>query len=69
MGKNESVTPDRLLRLDQIIPHILPISKTSWWNGVKSGIYPPPVKIGERSRAWRESQIMRVVTNGIDRKQ
>lgn len=40
------------LRLAQIvgdvrqgIPPLLPISKTAWYNGVKSGIYPKPIQI------------------------
>lgn len=34
------------------IPAIYPVGRTSWLNGVKSGKYPKPVKIGERSVAW-----------------
>jgi prophage regulatory protein len=60
------MTEDKLLRLSQIIPDILPISKTSWWNGVKSGIYPQPVKLGPRTTAWRESDVMRIVSKGVD---
>jgi prophage regulatory protein len=60
------MTEDKLLRLSQIIPYILPISKTSWWNGVKSGIYPQPVKLGPRTTAWRESDVMRIVSKGVD---
>ena len=62
----ETMTEDKLLRLSQIIPDILPISKTSWWNGVKSGIYPQPVKLGPRTTAWRESDVMRIVSKGVD---
>jgi predicted DNA-binding transcriptional regulator AlpA len=42
------------------LPHILaviPISKSSWWAGVKSGKYPKPVKLGQRTTAWRVSEI------------
>ena len=44
----------RFLRLKNIIgdpkanppiPAIIPISKSSWWNGIKSGRYPKPIKI------------------------
>jgi len=56
---------DRLLRIDQIIPGILPISKSAWWAGIKAGVYPEPVKLGPRTRAWRESVIMQLVENGI----
>ena len=57
---------DRLLRLSQIIPRIIPVSKSNWWAGVKAGIFPEPVKLGPRTTAWRESDIMRLVENGVD---
>lgn len=52
---------NRLLRLPQIIGDknadppiqpIIPVSKSSWWAGVKSGRYPKAVKIGPRTTAW-----------------
>lgn len=54
------------LRLTQIIgnpnakppiPAIIPVKKTTWWNGVKSGLYPKPVKLGPRVTAWRVEDI------------
>jgi len=55
------------LRLKQIIgdpnaePPILPIipvQKTCWWDGVKSGRFPRPVKIGNgRGAFWRVEDI------------
>ena len=56
---------DRLLRLNQFIPEILPISKAAWWAGVKAGTYPAPKKLGPRITTWRESDILRLVENGI----
>ena len=58
-----------LLRLAQIvgdpkadppIPPIIPVCKTAWWNGVKAGRYPQPVKLGPRTTAWRASDIRRI---------
>jgi hypothetical protein len=56
------------LRLSQIvgdknqnIPALIPIGKTSWLNGVKSGKYPKPVKLGERTVAWRVKDIMNLI--------
>jgi hypothetical protein len=55
------------LRLAQIIgnpkavppiPPVIPVSKSTWWAGVKSGRYPKPVKtLGERITAWRVKDI------------
>lgn len=39
------------------IPAIIPISKSNWWAGVKSGRYPKPVKLSERCTAWRVEDI------------
>ena len=48
-----------LLRLWQIlgnkrkgIPPIIPVSKSTWWAGVKLGKYPKPVKLSPRCTCW-----------------
>jgi len=33
------------------------IAKSTWYAGVAKGIYPPSVKLGVRSAAWRESDL------------
>ena len=38
-------------------PPIIPVSRSSWLNGIKSGKYPKPIKLGERSIAWRVEDI------------
>ena len=60
------------LRLTQIIgnkklgiPPIIPIGKSSWWAGVKSGRYPKPVKLGLRTTAWRVEDIRRFIEHCI----
>ena len=49
------------LRLPQIIgdakaeppiPPIIPVKKSCWWDGVRSGRFPKPVKLG-RCTMWR----------------
>ncbi len=57
------------LRLSQIIgnpkaqiPPILPVSKSTWWAGVKSGRFPKPVNLGSRITAWRVSDIRALIT-------
>jgi len=58
------------LRLSQIlgdrtavppVPPIIPVSKSTWWAGVKAGRYPQPVKLGERITAWRISDIRALI--------
>lgn len=49
------------LRLPQILL-IIPVSKSTWWAGVKSGRYPQPVRtLGARITAWRCSDIVELV--------
>lgn len=50
----------RLLRLPQVLEY-LPISKSSWWSGVKEGKYPASLKLGPRTTVWRESDILELV--------
>jgi predicted DNA-binding transcriptional regulator AlpA len=35
----------------------IPVSKSTWWAGVKTGRYPKPVKLGPRITAWRVEDI------------
>jgi prophage regulatory protein len=35
----------------------IPVSRSSWWQGIKDGRYPKPVKIGPRMVAWRVQDI------------
>lgn len=51
---------ERLLRLPQVL-ELVPVSRASWWAGVKCGRYPKSVKLGPRTTAWRLSDIMRVI--------
>lgn len=55
-----------LLRLSSILaPHgPIPVSKSTWWAGVKSGKYPQPVKLGVRITAWRAEDIQALVDQG-----
>ena len=45
------------------IPAIIPISKSSWWVGVKTGRYPKPIKLGPRTTAWTASSIRHLIEN------
>ena len=43
------------------IPALIPIGRSSFLNGVKSGKYPKPVKLGERTTAWRVEDIRALI--------
>lgn len=39
------------------IPPLIPVGKSTWWNWVKEGRAPKPVKLGPRITAWRAEDI------------
>jgi predicted DNA-binding transcriptional regulator AlpA len=43
-------------RLPQVLAAI-PVSRSSWYAGVKAGKYPQSVKLGPRTTAWKVSDI------------
>lgn len=45
------------------IPPMIPIGKSTWWAGVKSGKFPQPVKLGARTTAWRVEDIRNLVNS------
>lgn len=49
------------IRIPEIIK-LIPIGKSSWWAGVKSGRYPKPVKLGKRTTAWRVEEIRNLIS-------
>jgi predicted DNA-binding transcriptional regulator AlpA len=48
------------LRLRQILA-VIPICKSSWWNGVKQGRYPKPIKLSSRCSAWKAEDIHNLI--------
>jgi len=58
------------LRLHQIIgnpkaappiPAIIPVSKSTWWQGCKEGRFPQPIKLGPRTTVWRIDEIRQFI--------
>ena len=48
-----------LVRLSQILAPAgpIPVSKSTWWQGVKDGRFPQPQKLGPRTTVWRVEDI------------
>ncbi len=56
------------LRINQIIgdskkgiPPLIPVKKTTWWDGVRKGRFPKPVKLGPRVTVWRVEDIRALI--------
>ncbi len=39
-------------RLPQVLA-AFPVSRSTWWAGVKAGKFPKPVKLGPRTTVWK----------------
>ncbi|MEZ6030884.1 MAG: AlpA family phage regulatory protein [Hyphomonadaceae bacterium] len=42
----------------------IPVSRSTWWQGVKDGRFPRPVKLGKRVTVWRVEDIRRLIETG-----
>jgi len=56
MQKNDEVG---FLRLNQVL-QIIPVSKSAWWGGCKTGRFPAPVKLGPKTTAWKKEDIIKL---------
>jgi prophage regulatory protein len=57
------------LRLSAILAPTgpIPVAKSTWWAGVKTGRFPQPVKLGPRITAWRVDDIRALIECGTSR--
>ncbi|MFG1359338.1 helix-turn-helix transcriptional regulator [Xanthobacter pseudotagetidis] len=53
-----------LLRLHEVL-RLVPVSRACWYAGMKSGVYPLPVKLGARIVAWRWADIAPLLQRGL----
>ena len=51
------------IRLKNIIAPCgpIPVSKSTWWAGVKSKRFPQPIKLGPKITAWRVEDIRALI--------
>jgi predicted DNA-binding transcriptional regulator AlpA len=42
----------------------IPVSKSTWWAGVKDGRFPKPLKLGTRVTVWRVEDIRSLIARG-----
>jgi predicted DNA-binding transcriptional regulator AlpA len=39
----------------------IPVGRSTWWAGIKTGRFPKPVKLGPRTTAWKVEDIRRLI--------
>jgi prophage regulatory protein len=44
-----------------VVLSVFPVSRSAWWDGVKSGRFPQAVKLGPRVTAWRVEDIRKLI--------
>lgn len=59
---NHSLPETGFVRLPTILK-VYPVSKSTWWAGVKDGQYPQPVKLGPKITAWRVEDITDLIAS------
>jgi predicted DNA-binding transcriptional regulator AlpA len=52
------------VRLSTILT-IIPVSKSSWWQGIRDGRFPSPIKLGPRTTVWRSEDIRALIDRGV----
>lgn len=50
------------VRLPEVLK-VFPVSKSTWWQGVKDGRFPKPVKLGPKTTAWRVDDIRDLIAS------
>ena len=48
------------LRLDDVL-RIIPVSKTTWYNGVRNGRFPKGIRLSQNIVVWRVEDIKNLV--------
>jgi prophage regulatory protein len=48
-------------KADPPIPALIPVSKSTWWLGVKAGRFPRPIKLGPKTTVWRVEEIRELI--------
>jgi predicted DNA-binding transcriptional regulator AlpA len=50
------------VRLPTVL-QVFPVSKSTWWAGVKDGRYPKPVKLGLKMTAWHVQDVRDLIAS------
>ena len=62
----QNIPETGFLRLKQVLT-VIPLGKTCWLDGVRSGRFPKPIKLSARCTAWRAEEIRELIRNLSER--
>jgi prophage regulatory protein len=57
---SDSLPQVGFIRLSTVLK-MIPVSKSTWWEGVKTGKFPKAVKLGQRTTAWCVEDIRKLI--------
>lgn len=57
---NNTLPEIGFVRLKDILK-VFPVSKSTWWLGIKEGRYPKPVKLSPKITAWKAEDIHQLI--------
>jgi prophage regulatory protein len=60
MADHNSLPETGFVRLPDVL-RVIPVSKSTWWAGVKEGRFPPSVKLARKVTAWRVEDIRQLI--------
>ncbi len=60
MKNYPSIPTTGFMRLPAVLA-VIPVSKSTWWAGVKSGRFPKSIKMGERITVWKAEDIRQLI--------
>ena len=58
---NQNELPEIGFVREKQVLRVFPVGRSTWWNGVRDGRYPQPVKLSDRITAWRVSDIRSLI--------
>jgi predicted DNA-binding transcriptional regulator AlpA len=60
MAHTNQLPDTGFVRLPTILA-VFPVSRSTWWQGVKDGRFPRPHKLGPRVTAWKAEDIRSLI--------
>jgi prophage regulatory protein len=57
---NQILPETGFIRLPAVLK-VFPVSKSTWWAGIKDGRFPKPVKLSQKITAWRVQDIRALI--------
>ena len=63
-GNGATLPSEGYVRIGKIVAPdgVIPVSRATWWEGIKSGRFPKPVKLGPNTTAWKVQDIRALIS-------